>query len=149
MSMKNSIDIIRNQTRGLPTCNAVAQPTAPQRTPTYIYIYMNYIQQSPFWESNSSSDSQEIPRILWNLEFHHCVHNSPQLVPIPSQINLVHTPSYLFNIPFNIILSSTPRSSKWFQYLRFLHQNPVCNSPHPHTCHMLCPPRYSWLYHPC
>jgi len=27
-------------------------------------------------------------------------------------------------------------------------QNPLCTSPHPHTCHMLCPPRYSWLYHP-
>jgi len=33
MSMKISNDIIGNRTRGLPTCSAVPQPTAPPRTP--------------------------------------------------------------------------------------------------------------------
>jgi len=33
MSMKNSNDTIGNQTRSLPACSAVPQPTAPQRTP--------------------------------------------------------------------------------------------------------------------
>ena len=30
--MKNSSDTIGNQTRGLPACSAVPQPTAPPRT---------------------------------------------------------------------------------------------------------------------
>ena len=34
--MKNSNDTIRNQTRDLPTCTAVPQPSAPQRTPVNI-----------------------------------------------------------------------------------------------------------------
>jgi hypothetical protein len=36
----------------------------------------------------------------------------------------------------NIILSSMPGSSKWYLCLRFPHQNPVYNSPIPHTCYM-------------
>ena len=33
VTMKNSIDTIGNRTRDLPPCSAVAQPTAPPRTP--------------------------------------------------------------------------------------------------------------------
>ena len=33
MSMKNSNDTIGNQTRNLPVCSAVPQPTAPPRAP--------------------------------------------------------------------------------------------------------------------
>ena len=43
-------------------------------------------------------------------------------------------PSYFLMIQINIILPSTPGSSKWSLYTRFLHQNPVCTSPLPHTC---------------
>ena len=43
MSMKNSIDTIKNRSRDLPVCSAVPQPTAPPRAPFLFYIYTQYI----------------------------------------------------------------------------------------------------------
>jgi hypothetical protein len=40
--MKNSNDIIGNQTRGLPTCNAVPQSTAPQHAVDTEYLKIMY-----------------------------------------------------------------------------------------------------------
>jgi hypothetical protein len=48
----------------------------------------NSMEQSPFWEANSHSPS---PCLLWNLKVHYCVHNSLPVVPILSQMHLVHT----------------------------------------------------------
>ena len=43
MSMKNSNDTIGNQTRDLPTCSAVSQPTAPPRAPIgYVKLVLRY-----------------------------------------------------------------------------------------------------------
>ena len=47
--------------------------------------------------------------------------------------------SHLLNIHFNIILTSTPGSSKWYLPLRFPHQTLVRTSLISHTCHMLSP----------
>jgi len=41
--------------------------------------YLNFIQQSPSWEADSSSAGQEIPHILFNLKVRYLVHNSPPL----------------------------------------------------------------------
>jgi len=41
-------------------------------------------------------------------------------------------PPILFKIHFNIILSSTPRSSKWYISCIFPNQKPVCISLFPH-----------------
>ena len=46
------------------------------------------MEQSRFWEANSSSAIQEFPWILWNPEFHYHVHNSLTIFPFLTQISL-------------------------------------------------------------
>jgi hypothetical protein len=64
------------------------------QTPPY-FFFLNYLitnstEQSPFWQANRSTATQEISRILWNPKVYYRVHKSPPPVPILSYIDPVH-----------------------------------------------------------
>jgi len=53
------------------------------------------MEQSPSWKVNYSSTSQGIPHILWNPNFHYCIHSNLTLVCILSHVSAIHDlPSY-------------------------------------------------------
>jgi hypothetical protein len=52
----------------------------------------DFMEQSPFWEANTSYATHEIPRILWNTKIPHRIHNNMPHAPILSQIDAVHAP---------------------------------------------------------
>ena len=84
---------------------------------TYLLPYS--MEQIRPWEPNQFSASQEIPRILWKLKFYYCIHNCPPSLPILSQLHIVYTPtSHFLKIHLNIILPSTPGSTKWLWTFR-------------------------------
>jgi hypothetical protein len=56
----------------------------------YTSLHTNSTEQSPSWKADSRAVSQKIPRSLFNLKVHCCVHNSPSLVPIVSQMHPIN-----------------------------------------------------------
>jgi hypothetical protein len=61
--------------------------------------------QSAFSRASRPSPRQEIYRILWSPKSYCFVHTSRPFVPLPAQINPVHSlPSYSFKILFDVIL---------------------------------------------
>ena len=67
--------------------------------------------------------------MLWNSKVQYRIHKIPRTCPVPSQIK----PSYFLKMYFNIILPSTPRSSRYYS-IRFPYQIPVCTCPVRATC---------------
>ena len=113
---------------------------------TYLLTYS--MEQIPSWEVNRFSASQQIPPILWNPSVHYRIHKCPPPVPVLSHSNPVNAPTpHFLKIHLNIILPTTPGSSKWHHSLRFPLQNPLYAYPVPHTRYMPRPSHSSRFDH--
>jgi hypothetical protein len=114
-----------------------------------IYLLTYCMEQSPPWEADLFSASQDIPCILWNLKVHYPHSQVHSTCPYPgSGQSNPWPPSQFMKIHLNIILLATPGSSKWSLSLPFPHQNPVYTSLLPHTCYMPRPSHCSRFDHP-
>ena len=56
------------------------------------YLLTHSTEQSPSWEANRFSASQEIPHISRNPKVHYRIHKCPPPVPILGQLDPVHAP---------------------------------------------------------
>ena len=96
------------------------------------------IEKTSSWEANRFSVNPNITRISWNPKVHYHAYKKPPPAPVLDHINQFSAPtSHFLKIHFNIILPSTPGSSKWYLSPSFPNQNPVCTSPH--TCYLPTP----------
>ena len=86
---------------------------------------VNPVDQSTSWEINSSSASQDIPRISWNLKLHYHMRKTPWLNHIIPVLSLW---TDFLKTHFNITISSTPKYSKLQPSLMSPQQNCVCNT---------------------
>ena len=105
MWMKYSNDTIGNQTRDLPACGAVPQPTEPP---------------CAHWRRLSMQCITS-----WNFNIHCAFQNSVPLIPILNQIHFTPLPPAL---SINRPLQLTPSPSKRFLKVRFTAQSFVCIS---------------------
>jgi hypothetical protein len=91
------------------------------------------MEQSPL-ENAAVVQLLKIPIILWKYNVHYCGQNIPQLHPILSQMNPVHTLLlYIFKIHLNSIIPSMHRSSKGSPVYRIFSKKIVHTSYFSHV----------------
>ena len=99
------------------------------------------MEQSPSWEANIFSASQKIPHNLWIWKFIAALKRAHHLSL--SWARPMHSmPPCHFLSHSNIILPSTPVSSKWSVSTRYPHQNPVSSL---HKTNKPCPFAKNWF----
>ena len=114
----------------------------------YYYLLTYSMVQSPSWEANWFSTSQEIPRISRNPKVHYRTHKRLPNVSILGQPNPVHIPtSHLLEIYPNIIHPFMPRSPQWSPSLWFPQQDPIHPPLLTHMRLMPSPTHSSRFYH--
>ena len=105
---------------------------------TYLLTYS--MKQSPSWEANRFSASQEIPPILWNQNFINAFISASHL-SLSWASSIQSIPPHLTSWRCILILSSHPRLGlpSGLFLSRFPHRNPIYSSPLPHTCYVPLP----------
>jgi len=84
----------------------------------------NSMEQSPYWEANRHSTSQEIPCLLWKPEVHYRVHKIPSQDAILNPTHQVHNfPPHFHKFHSNVTIPSTSRSFEWSLPFRFSDKN--------------------------
>jgi hypothetical protein len=103
---------------------------------------------TPSWEAVNCAATQEFPSILRNPAVHYCVHKSPPLIPILSQIDPVNNiPSYLSKIHLNTVHPLTSWSSSWSLSFWLSHEYPKCILLLLYSYYIPCPSYHPWLDH--
>jgi len=93
----------------------------------FVLVPTYSMEQSPSWEANLLSASQEIPRILWNPKVHYRIHKYPPPVPILSQSMLPYPTSWRsslilssllrLGLPSGLFLSGFPSKTLYTPFL--------------------------------
>jgi hypothetical protein len=92
--------------------------------------------KKPSLGKQSSSASQDIPRILWNPNAHYRIYKRPSFAPILGRIHAVHAqPSNLMKIHCNIVRPSTSTYWKWSLSFKFLPPKPRVHTRISHVPH--------------
>ena len=115
-------------------CAAIDNRVSVQDLQTYLLTYSLAPWGRVLLEKLTGPQSRKFPAFHGTRRFI-TVFQVPATCPYPEPDESSQCPtSHILKIHLNIILPSTPGSSKWSPSLRFSHQNAVYTTPLPHTC---------------